>query len=246
MKNYFKTQIFPTPYEAAERLAMDFIRFVENMLVFREYLYIGLSGGNTYIIMYEILSGEFSSSVNWEKIHFFWVDERCVPDTSEDSNFGNAFRTLFSKINIPLKNLHYVHGYEDPVNEAVRYTGEILSFVPCVDLFPCFDLLLLGIGNDGHTASIFPGQASLFETSGICTITEHPETKQKRITLTGKSINNAGSIVFLVFGKNKADIIKSIFSNDPDSNVLPAKQIRPKKGNLSWYLDSEASVYLSI
>ena len=244
MKNYFKTQIFSTPYETAERLAMDFIRFVENMLIFREYLYIGLSGGNTYTLMYEILSREFSTSVKWEKIHFFWVDERCVPDTSEDSNFGNAFRILFSKINIPSKNLHYIHGFEDAVNEAVRYTGEILTFVPCIDLYPGFDLLLLGIGNDGHTASLFPGQAGLFETSGICVITEHPETNQKRITLTGKSINNAASIVFLVFGKNKADIIKSIFSNDPDSYILPAKQIHQKHGKLSWYLDNEAAEYI--
>lgn len=158
MKNYFKTQILPTPYETAERLAMDFIRYVDNMLIFRENLYIGLSGGNTFILMYEILSREFSSSMNWNKIHFFWVDERCVPETSIESNFGNAFRILFSKVNIPHQNLHYVHGSEDPVNEVVRYTGEILAYVPCIDFYPSFDLLLLGIGNDGHIASLFPGR----------------------------------------------------------------------------------------
>lgn len=246
MKTYFKTQIFPTSYELAERLAMDVIRFVENMLMFREYLYIGLSGGDTYKIMFEIFAKEFSKSVDWEKLHFFWVDERCVPETSDESNYGNAYRILFSKINIPAKNLHFIHGNENPANEVVRYTGEILAFVPCTGNYPSFDLVLLGIGDDGHTASIFPGQINLFETTSICAISENPYNHQKRITLTGKCINNADSIVFLVVGKHKSEIIRNVFSDNPDSFKLPVKLIRQKIGMPAWYLDNEASIFIHI
>jgi 6-phosphogluconolactonase len=244
LKTYFKTQVFPTPYDAAERLAMDIIRFVENMLIFRENLYIALSGGNSFTLMYEIIAREFSKSLNWEKLHFFWVDERCVPLSSNENNFGNAYSTLFSNIDIPDQNLHHIHGGDDPVSEVIRYTGEILSFVPCFNNYPCFDLILLGLGDDGHTASIFPGHQGLFETTAICALTQHPVTKQKRITLTGKSINNAMSIAFLVYGNNKANILKSIFSDDPSTYSYPAKNINLKNGTLAWYLDNEAATYI--
>jgi len=246
MKTYFKTQIFPTPYEAAERLAMDLIRFVENLLVFRDNLYIALSGGNSYTLMFEIIAKEFSTSMNWEKLHFFWVDERCVPFTNEESNYGNAYRILFSKVPIPPQNLHFIHGSDDPVNEVVRYTGEVLTVVPCTNNYPCFDLILLGMGIDGHTASIFPGQSGLFDTTSICTQSQHPETHQKRITLSGKSINNALAVAFLVFGKDKANMLKLIFTDDPDIDPFPAKKICLKNGCPAWYIDYEASIYVNL
>ena len=233
----------------ARRAAQYFVEMVDEAVDRRGRARIAISGGSTPKAAFELLSDPsqpWRGRMQWEKLEIFWVDERCIPDTSFESNFGNAYRILFSKVKIPPQNLHYARGSEDPVNEVVRYTGEILTFVPFIECYPCFDLLFLGLGNDGHTASIFPGQANLFETSSICTISIQPETNQKRITLTGKSINNAPTIVFLVFGKNKADIIKSLFSNDPDSYKLPAKKIHQKHGKLSWYLDNEASIYINI
>jgi 6-phosphogluconolactonase len=102
------------------------------------------------------------------------------------------------------------------------------------------------MGNDGHTASIFPGQLDLFETNSICTVTKHPETGQKRITLTGRVINNASEIVFLVTGNQKAEKVKSIIKEESDSSSFPAKKITPLTGNLSWYLDKESAAYLEI
>jgi len=128
---------------------------------------------------------------------------------------------------------------------VVRYTGEILSHVPCTHSFPVFDLILLGMGNDGHTASIFPGQVDLFETTAVCSISQHPQTLQKRITLTGKVINNASEIVFLVTGANKADKIKSVIDEN-DSFIFPAKKIKPNQGTLTWYLDKEAAAYVEV
>ena len=245
MKNFFKTQVLPNDYETANRLAMDIIRFTENMLHYREKLYIALSGGNTPLLMFEIIAKEYAKAFMWQKLHFFWVDERCVLESNPESNFGNAYKSLFSKISIPRENLHPIHGGDDPLNEVVRYTGEILTNVPCINNFPAFDLILLGMGNDGHTASIFPGQADLFETTAICSISQHPQTLQKRITLTGKVINNASEIVFLVTGTNKADKIKSIIHDD-DADTYPAKKINPSQGVLSWYLDKEAAKYIKV
>jgi len=244
MKTFFKTQILPNAYETANRLAMDMIRYTEQMLNYREKLYIALSGGSTPILMFEIIEKEYNKSLAWEKLHFFWVDERCVVSSDAESNYGNAYKTLFSKVSIPHENLHPIHGDEDPLKEVVRYTGEILSNVPCVNSFPAFDFVLLGMGNDGHTASIFPGQMNLFETSTVCSISQHPQTHQKRITLTGKVINNASEIIFLVTGANKAYKVKSVIEDENEAFILPAKKIKPVNGYLSWYLDKEAASYI--
>jgi 6-phosphogluconolactonase len=246
MKRFFKTQVFNDLYTTANRLAMDFIRYAEHNLSYRERLYIALSGGSTPQTMFSILAKEYSKALPWEKLHFFWVDERCVPADSPESNYGNAYRLLFSAIDIPKENLHPVLGGEPPLNEVVRYTGEILTNVPCVHNFPVFDVIILGMGNDGHTASIFPGQMDLFETNAICAVNEHPETKQKRITLTGKVINNATDIIFLVTGDAKADKVRSIFTNDSSALNYPAHKVKPTSGNLTWYLDREAAKELTI
>jgi 6-phosphogluconolactonase len=244
MKAYFKTQVFADTYETTNRLAMDLICYCKELSGYRENLYIALSGGNTPQTMFSIIAAEYAKALDWKRLHFFWVDERCVPFTSNESNFGVADRLLFSKTDIPHENLHPIHGEEDAICEVVRYTGEILSFVPCVGKYPVFDLIILGMGNDGHTASIFPGQLDLFETPSICSASFHPETGQKRITLTGKVINNAQDIVFLVTGDAKAQQIKSIFDDSPDAFDYPAKKIHPVNGRLSWYFDKEAAVFI--
>lgn len=246
MKTYFKTQVMQEPYETANLLAMDFIRYTEDTLRFRDQLYIAISGGSTPQLLFDILAKEYSNALNWKKLHFFWVDERCVAAEDKESNYGNAYRILFSKVPVPAENLHPVHGAEEPVKEIVRYTGEILSFVPCVKNVPVFDIVILGMGNDGHTASIFPGQMDLFETNAICSVSQHPQTSQKRITLTGKVINNANHIVFHVIGSDKADKVKSIINDESKAFLYPAKKIIPVNGSLSWYLDKDAAQFLDI
>jgi 6-phosphogluconolactonase len=246
MKTYFKTQVLPTAYDTANRLAMDFIRFTENMLQYREKLYIAISGGSTPQLMFDIIAKEYPGALPWKQLHFFWVDERCVLASSAESNYGNAYRILFSNVDISAENIHPIHGGDDPLTEVVRYTGEILAHVPCVKNLPVFDLILLGMGNDGHTASIFPGQPGLFETTAICSISQHPETCQKRITLTGKVINNAQDVVFLVTGSNKAETLKSIINNESEAPLYPAKMVKPTNGTLSWYLDNESATLVEL
>lgn len=237
----FRSKIMPSPEETADMLCKDFIRYTGKMLRFREKLYIAVSGGSTPLIFFELLAREYPNALKWEKLHFFWVDERCVPHNHVESNYGNAYDKCFSKVNIPKENLHPVFGGENPISETVRYTGEILSHVPCSAGYPVFDLIMLGMGEDGHTASIFPGQEQLFQTHSIVSVSESPLSGQKRITLTGPVLNNAAEVVFLVTGHKKQSVLEQILLNKPEAEIYPAAHVSPYKGNLSWYLDREAA-----
>jgi 6-phosphogluconolactonase len=245
MKTFFKTQILDDAHDTAACLATDLIRYCSEQMIFHENIYIALSGGSTPQILFSIIAADYSKALDWKRIHFFWVDERCVPFTSVESNFGVADRLLFSKIDIPEKNLHPIRGADDSLKEVVRYTDEILMHVPSVYKYPVFDVVILGMGNDRHTASIFPGQNYLFDTSSICSVSYHPQSGQKRITLTGNVINNAQEVVFLITGSAKAQQIKSIFEDSPEADDSPAKHIHPAHGGLSWYLDWDAAIYIN-
>lgn len=241
MKTYFRSKILPTPEDTATMLAMDFIRYTEEMFRFREKLYIALSGGSTPNLFFDILAHEYPKAVVWNKLHFFWVDERLVPHNHIESNFGNAYLRCFSKVDIPAENLHPINGGENPISETIRYTGDILSHVPCTNGYPVFDLIMLGMGEDGHTASIFPGQEELFKTNSIVSVSTNPISGQKRITLTGKVLNNCSEVVFVVTGHKKNAVLEQILEHTSDAKMYPASRVAPVKGRLCWYLDKEAA-----
>lgn len=236
--------IFTHPQVMAESLAEEFYRYVLNQFMNRNNLYIALSGGNTPRMFFEILS-EFDSQkrnkIEWKKIHFFWGDERCVPHKHPDSNYGNANKVLFSKIDIPPKNIYPINGEIDPDLECENYSQLIKKNVPSSTGTPVFDWIFLGIGDDGHTASLFPNQMELISSEKICVRAVHPETKQLRITLTAKTINMAKRITFLATGKEKQEVIKQILNKEATAKKYPAAKISPENGRLDWYLDSIAA-----
>jgi 6-phosphogluconolactonase len=244
MEKFFKTQILQNPEETVKQLALDLISYIREKLSEQEHIYIALSGGNTPQLLFNILKEIKPGQPCWSRVHFFWVDERCVPASSQESNFGNADRLLFSRIDIPRKNLHPIIGDNDPLEEMVRYAGEMKSYLPLRDEIPVFDIVLLGMGDDGHTASIFPGKEFLAEESSVCAVSVHPVSGQKRITITEKVINYGKEIVFLVTGSSKAQTLKLIFDNSKESSIFPAKNIAPPDGHLSWYLDKAAAELL--
>ncbi len=204
---------------------------------------IALSGGSTPLKIFKILSSEYKVKINWKIVRLFWGDERCVPPESNESNYGTAKKLLIDKINIPEQNIFRVKGEDNPGNEAIRYSEIIKENVKTENNLPAFDLTILGVGEDGHTASIFPDQMYLLKSDNICETAVHPGTKQKRITITGKVINNSKRIFILVNGKNKAEIIKRILGNK-NSRSLPAQNIEAKNGTLHWYLDQNAAKLL--
>ena len=201
--------------------------------------HLALSGGKTPSMLFSLLAEKFASAISWHKIHFWWGDERMVSPDDPESNFGIVNDLLFRKLAIPEDNIHRIKGERNPEMEAQRYAMEIQSLLPEVNGYPSFDLVMLGLGDDGHTASIFPNQMNLLESDHITAIATHPLTEQQRITLTGKVINNAKKVAFLVSGESKALIFNEIVKNTENSLNYPAAHIHPV-GELHWFVDDKA------
>lgn len=204
-----------------------------------------ISGGSTPKMLFSELASKYADSILWQKTHFWWTDERMVAPFDPESNFGTAQKLLFSKIDIPEKNIHRIKGESDPLQEVENYSQNIIETLTIVNGWPAFDLIFLGMGDDGHTASIFPNQTELLVSNRLCEIAYHPVTNQIRITLTGGVINHASLICFVVTGAGKAERLSGIFSNDENSKQLPAALIKPVNGELVWFLDKQAAGYLS-
>ena len=234
-------RIFPTPQALAESLALDLVSQIKEADTGVNHFTIALSGGSTPRLLFMVLGDLHASSVPWDKVHFFWVDERCVPPEDHESNFGMTKKALLNKIDIPVSNVHRIKGEDDPAKEAERYSEEIMSFTVKRNVLPFFNIMLLGLGEDGHTASIFPGNERLFLSDEICTSAVHPSTSQKRITITGKVINNSASIIFIVTGKNKAEIVNNIIGLRDNKKQFPASYVKSSEGRIVWYLDEEAA-----
>ncbi len=231
-------------YNTKQRLADRFAEFFCNFTEEKVEVHVALSGGSTPRIVFEALAARYSSKVDWGKVHFYWGDERCVPPSDEQSNYKMTRDFLLSKVDIPETNVHRIKGENIPGDEALAYAKILQENIPLKNDVPHFDLLILGMGDDGHTASIFPHQIELWNSEKICEVAQHPETGQERITLTGKIINNAARVVFLVTGQAKAEKLREIVREEGSYNSYPAALVAPESGNLSWFLDREAAVQL--
>ncbi len=236
-------QVFETPEQLADSLSQR-LQLSNNKK--ENKFNIAVSGGNTPVIFFKHLTSEpYKSKIFWNKLNIFWCDERCVPPESPESNFGETKKYLLDLISIPQANIHRVIGESDPNREAVRYAIDIEGTLPKGDNnLPVFDWVLLGIGEDGHTASLFPGKNLLFVYSDITGVAKHPVTNQYRISLTKEVLNNSKQITFVVTGKKKAKIVSEIFNSLPVSKGYPAAEIKPLNGSIDWMIDKEAAFYL--
>jgi len=184
---------------------------------------------------------EIYSLLPWERIHIFWVDERCVRPEDPESNYGMTRYSLLDKIDIPKLNVHRIFGEADPDIEAQRYSEEIKQTVFSDNRWPVFDWSLLGLGRDGHTASLFPGTPALENINSISTVATHPQTKQKRITLTLPVLNHSLRIAYLVSGSSKAEVIGHILRSNQNHSDIPASLVKPISGTIDWFLDRNAA-----
>jgi len=233
-------KIFPTVEKLAESFA-ELLQQNVDKTDDNDFYSIALSGGSTPNKIFRYLSENYKDKINWAKIKIFFGDERCVPPDDEESNYRMANESLLKNISIPKENIFRIKGENNPAKEASRYEEVLKSNLPSLKGISQFDLILLGLGEDGHTASIFPNQLNLFYSARLCEVAVHPQTKQKRITLTGKIINNAKHVLFLVTGKNKASVLSKIIDVNISKSVYPASLVNPKNGKLNWFLDLEAS-----
>jgi len=207
----------------------------------KDKFHCALSGGSTPKLLFDYLAEKHKLDAIWKRIHFYWGDERCVPPDHEESNYKMTKEHLFNRIMIPEENIHRIKGENDPEQEAIRYSEELLELVPTLDGKPVFDMIILGMGEDGHTASIFPDQMDLLSSEKICEVATHPESGQKRVTLTGPVINAAYEVVFLVTGKAKAPKMAEIFNQSGNWQSYPAAHIDPEIGVSQWFVDGGAA-----
>jgi len=232
-------------YSDNPAVAAAFAEWLVNWLKGRSRTTIALSGGSTPKLLFQVLAKQYADQIDWSGIHLFWGDERCVSPDHADSNFGMTKALLLDHIDIPAANIHRVLGEEDPASEAVRYGQEILSTVSAVDGLPAFDLIILGMGGDGHTASIFPHEMHLLQDAAICAVATHPESGQNRITINGPVLNHAYQVAFLVTGASKAEKVQIILGKQAGHEAYPAAHIKPAGGITYWFLDEAAASLLS-
>ena len=234
--------VFKSPQELANEFAYRLMDSIENHS--ETTFHIAISGGKTPDLLFSVLAEKYAHSALWQKVHFWWVDERMVPPAHPESNFGVVQRLLFSRIAIPEENIHRIKGENDPEAEALSYSGQIRNTIKYENEWPVFDVILLGMGDDGHTASIFPNQLELLESDRVCEVANHPQSGQMRITLTGKVLNNAKSVFFLVTGKGKTERVAQIINQTKEARKYPAFYVAPDFGEINWYLDEDATKLL--
>lgn len=232
-------------FESKEAVAENFCTFLHNLIKKNGAVHIALSGGSTPKIVFNELASEYRDLIPWADVHLYWGDERCVPPTDAESNYRMTKEHLLDAIEIPEANVHRIKGEEEPEEEARRYASVLRQNVPLHGDLPQFDLVILGMGDDGHTASVFPHQIELWDSPNLCEVAVHPDSGQKRITLTGGVINQAGHVAFLVTGSNKSERLREILDKEGNYHQYPASLVAPDSGELLWFLDKAAAAEIS-
>ena len=233
--------VFETPEQLALAAAERFVEYASELRGATERFSVALAGGNTPRRVYELLATEpFKNEVAWSKTHLFFGDERCVSPEHPDSNYAMVNEALISKVPIPANNVHRIIGEGNANENALAYEDELRTFFDGL-AWPRFDLVLLGMGEDGHTASLFPNSAALEETSRWVLPTRNEQLGQDRITLTVPVFNHAQRLMFLVTGQKKAQRLKEVLRPQPGSEQLPVQAITPIQGMLEWLVDADAA-----
>ena len=235
--------VFDTPEQLAIAAAERFVQYGHEFHGELNAFSVALAGGNTPRRVYELLATEgFKQRVEWARVHLFFGDERCVPPDHPDSNYAMVYEALISKVAVPAKNVHRIVGEGNPGESATLYENELRTFFAGTS-WPRFDLVLLGMGEDGHTASLFPGSDALNERSKWVVTTKPESGGHDRITLTVPVFNHAARVVFLVAGAAKAERLAQVL-RPQYLPPLPAQGIHPVTGSLEWLVDSAAASFL--
>jgi 6-phosphogluconolactonase len=241
-----KLQIHSSPEELIQTAANLFIKSGQSAIREKGIFSVALSGGSTPQPLYELLkSAPYLDSVDWNLIHFFWGDERTVPPDHPESNFFQANQILLEPLGINPENIHRIQGELEPVLAADNYQSEISSFFPSSP--PRFDLILLGMGSDGHTASLFPKTKVVAhpEDYQLVAANHVPQLNTWRITFTPQLINRSARVIFLVSGDNKASPLHQVIEGPYKPDTYPSQLINPENGELLWLIDEAAAQRLT-
>ena len=232
-------------YEAMSRAARDvFFSHVVASINTEGQACVALSGGSTPKRMYSLLSSAGSNEPGWSHVHFFWADERCVAPDDQESNFKLAWDTFLSRFPEKERNIHRIRGEAGAVPAAREYDHDLKSFFKDA-VWPVFDLIILGVGADGHTASLFPGAGALGEHAQWAVPVHVQTRKPDRVTLSLNVLKHGRHVLFLASGPEKATILHEILE-DGNPRALPAGLVTPADGLVTWILDREAARLLSL
>ncbi len=238
-------RIMVTAEDVAREAAEEFVRLAKESVAERGRFAVALSGGSTPKLLYSMLADDpvLRAELPWDKTHFFWGDERYVPPDDKDSNYRMTSEAMLSKAPVPASNVHRVKGeLEDACKAASEYEETLQEFFGSA--LPRFDLVLLGMGPDGHTASLFPGTEALGERTHWVVANWVPKFNSFRITLTLPVLNNAACVIFLVGGSEKANVLSAVLGNNPASDPYPAQLVKPSNGKLIWLVAKDAATLL--
>ncbi len=231
-----KPYIYPSNSETARALILHIVKMMLDK-PFNKF-HMAVSGGVTPALMFDIWANEYKDITPWDQMKIFWVDERCVPPENSDSNYGIMRGLLLGKVPIPYQNVFRIRGEENPQKEAARYSQIIREQVPMRDGWPVFDLVLLGVGSDGHTSSIFPGQERLLDSDHIYEASVNPNNGQRRVAMTGMPMLKADQVIFLITGKEKAAVVEDICLS---GDTAPAAYIAHHAPHVELFLDDSAA-----
>ena len=234
--------VYPDLDTISQQAAQYVVRVANEAIVTQGRFTIALSGGNTPKKLYSLLGSEpYRSQIDWKLVDIFWSDERCVPPDSPDSNYRMAHEVLLSHIQIPAPQVHRMPA-DSPGRDAasLTYTQE-MQHVFGTNGIPNFDLIQLGMGPEGHTASLFPHQPSLHETERLVIPVSVPKPPPDRLTFTPPILNAARNVLFLVTGADKADALHAVLEGEYNPDEYPAQIVRPPNGEVTWMVDTAAA-----
>ncbi|MCZ2127389.1 MAG: 6-phosphogluconolactonase [Anaerolineales bacterium] len=232
-------QIFKDNNALSQSAARQFVELANQAFAKRGRFLVALSGGGTPMKLYERLASE---NLDWTRVHFFWGDERCVPIDDAGNTYGQIKKNLFDKIGAT--NVHRVESDLEPESAAQAYANALSKFADAPLTFPRFDLVLLGMGDDGHTASLFPN-SPVEDAAPVVAVTAHYQDRPaNRVSLTPQVFNQAEEVWFLVTGASKAETLRRVLKGERNLALYPAQRIQPERGNLVWMIDQAAGALL--
>lgn len=239
-------RVFPTPPEVAKAAAELFTNSITAAATARGIARVAISGGTTPKAMFTLLaSDDFATRIPWDKLDLYWVDERCVGPEDADSNYRMTREALLSKVPLPAARIHRMEGELPPEEAAARYEAAIRNGFRLEGAeTPTFDLVLLGMGDDGHTASLFPHTEALDDMTHIVVANHVPQKDTWRITLTWPVINQGREVAFLIEGAGKAQVLSEVLQGPYQPETYPSQIIRPASGKLTLLLDAAAAAKL--
>ena len=235
-----KLHIFDDKEILSEQLAEWICDLISDTLKHQQFFTIVLSGGGTPKILYQKLASEkYKNKIDWQRIHVFWGDERVVPFSDERNNAKMAFDFLLNQVDIPASQIHIMRTDIEPNFAVAEYRKTLHTFFD--NTGHSFDLVLLGMGDDGHTLSLFPGSLLINEDSRWVNSVYNEQQQMYRITLMPLLVNKAGKVVFMVDGEKKAGVLEKVLEGEYKPAEFPAQLISPENGELHWFLDKAAA-----